>query len=662
MAIPNQFMAFGLKRLKLPGLCGWIALVAPCIAMADGFPNRVAAGDVTANSAVLWAHATNLGPLTFTLSIPSSPGTVEKELRVDVSDAAVPVKVPATDLSPDTTYSYRVQDAQGNVETGQFHTPAAPGLFRGLRFGVSGDWRGDLAPYPSVSNAAKRQLDFFVSLGDTIYADYPSPAFTNVQATTLADYRAKHNEVYSERFNLNALGDLRASTALFAVWDDHEVTDDFAGGAPPQSDPRFDPNGAFINETTLFRNGLQAFNEFNPILPQVYETPGALRTHLKPKFYRYQTYGNDAALFLLDTRSFRDTELPSVHNPLDQGEVKAFNFRSFDLDPATGQPLPRRTMLGAQQLADLKQDLLRAEAGGALWKVIIAGEPVQALGFADGSDRFEGYASERTELLKFLTDHQIRNVLFIAADIHANVVNNVSYQLGPDQPQIPTGAFEVVTGPVAFDKPLGPTAFDFAAGIQVLPGLTLLDGLLNFAGVTNRAAFDALPLPERDRLFKSIMDVQLDAIKLDTTGLEGSDIKAILISGGYVAAHSYGWTEFEIDPLTHDLTVTAYGIPAYAPSEVTPQLASRQPEVLSQFKVSPFTSGQTLGAIQVAQTGHKLQLSWPASPASQVLQTRASLGSGTWLDATNPPVITPAGATVEISTDGPAQFFRLRSR
>ena len=40
----------------------------------------------------------------------------------------------------------------------------------GLRFGVAGDWRGELAPYPAISNVAGRNLDFFVEHGDTIYA------------------------------------------------------------------------------------------------------------------------------------------------------------------------------------------------------------------------------------------------------------------------------------------------------------------------------------------------------------------------------------------------------------------------------------------------------------------------------------------------------------
>ena len=50
-----------------------------------------------------------------------------------------------------------------------------------------------------------RDLDFFVALGDTVYADIPSIDFPYEQAYTLSDFRIKHNEVYRERFGINSL-------------------------------------------------------------------------------------------------------------------------------------------------------------------------------------------------------------------------------------------------------------------------------------------------------------------------------------------------------------------------------------------------------------------------------------------------------------------------
>jgi len=54
--------------------------------------------------------------------------------------------------------------------------------------------RGELSPYPAVSNADERNLDFFEH-GDTIYADFPPQPCLSLRAT-LQEYRAKQSEVY----------------------------------------------------------------------------------------------------------------------------------------------------------------------------------------------------------------------------------------------------------------------------------------------------------------------------------------------------------------------------------------------------------------------------------------------------------------------------------
>ena len=118
-----------------------------------------------------------------------------------------------------------------------------------------------------MANAVARDLDFFVALGDTIYADYPSPAVPATQARELTEFRAKHNEVYSARFGRNTLADLRASTAWFVVPDDHEVINNFAGGAPGSSDQRFEQQAAFINEAVLYRTGFQGIPRVQPHSP-----------------------------------------------------------------------------------------------------------------------------------------------------------------------------------------------------------------------------------------------------------------------------------------------------------------------------------------------------------------------------------------------------------
>ena len=624
-------------------------------------PNGVAAGDVSSSSVVLWTRSTNLGPVTFSCSTDSNFNSIFKSMAAPAADPALPVKVEMTGLTPGTPYFYRVTDSAGNSLNGRFRTPQPDAQCGGLRFGVSGDWRGELAPYPSIANAPGRDLDFFVELGDTIYADYPSAAVPSAQAKTLAEFRAKHNEVYSGPFGLNAWADLRASTAIFAVIDDHEVSNNFAGGADPGSAARVNPAGPFFNETPLYQTALQAFQEYNPIRQLVYDTPNDPRTDGKPKLYRTQRFGREAGIFLLDARSFRDKPLPEVTNLLDSAEVSAFNSLSFDIDPKTSAKLSRRTLLGARQFADLKADLAAAELGGVLWKFVLVPEPIQNFGVADGPDRFEGYATERTELLKFIADQEIENVVFISADIHGTVANNVNYQLGPAQPYLPTSAFEVVTGPVAFDKPFGPTAFDAAEKVDPLPGLNLLKLLLGTVGITNRQEFEALPRAEKDRLFRMIMDFQLNFIGLDPTGLEGSEIAATLMEGNYVAVHSYGWTEFEIAAESQALTVTTYGIEPYSATEVDATLVQRTPEVVSRFQVLPHADPRSSPALQARPLADRVELSWPAAAGQFVLESAGRLEARTaWSEESERPAVLGDRNVLVVKPSATSRFYRLK--
>ena len=322
----------------------------------------VAAGDATGDAAVLWARSEYVGNVTFQVALDSAFNQIVTTTTVSVTDSRVPAKVSITSLVPGTAYYYRAENAVGESAEGRFRTAAAGNTFAGLGFGVSGDWRGELAPYPAVSNVASQDLGFFVALGDTIYADYASPDVPLPQARTLDEYRHKNNEVYSTRYGANTLSDLRASTAVLAVIDDHEVTNDFAGGASIGSDPRFTGNPAgFINDSQLYENGLQAYQEFNPVRDERYGATGDSRTADEWKLYRYQRYGLDAAAFVLDTRSFRDPELPGVANPLDPTQVASFVINSFN---------PTRTMLGRQQLEDFQRDLLDAQQSGVTWKFV----------------------------------------------------------------------------------------------------------------------------------------------------------------------------------------------------------------------------------------------------------------------------------------------------
>jgi phosphodiesterase/alkaline phosphatase D-like protein len=104
---------------------------------------------------------------------------------------------------------------------------------------------------------------------------------------------------------------------------------------------------------------------------------------------------------------------------------------------------PTRTMLGAAQYAAFTKAV---RASRATWKVIVNEVPIQQY-YALPYDRWEGYAAERERLLRFLQAN-VRNVVFLTTDTHANFVNEIRYQSLGGAPES-SGIWEVVTGPVA---------------------------------------------------------------------------------------------------------------------------------------------------------------------------------------------------------------------
>lgn len=551
-------------------------------AMAQ-LPNGVASGDTTANSTVLWARSLTSGNVTFDLSTSPLFDSILQTTSVNVADNLVPAKAGISGLDANTRYYYRATDASGASYAGTFKTAGAGGSKNGLRLGVSGDWRGDVAPFPFAKNVPDRNLDLWISLGDTIYADVESPGLPGVsQAQTLNQFRQKHAEIYTEKGGLNTLADLRASTSILATIDDHEVTNDFAGYNTVANDARFSYGGAaptdHLNKTPLFNNGVQAFTEWHPIESKTYNTPGNARFDGVADLYRKRQYGDDAVILMADARSFRDKELAPVTNPLDPSQVQGFIGASWD---------PSRTMLGNTQFQRLTQDLLTAQASGVTWKFVNIGEPTQNFGVLGGEDRYEGYAAERAALLSFIKTNNIQNVVFVTADIHGTVVNNLTYQTNPLGAQIQSGAWEISTGSGGYDAPFGPT----------IAGLA---DQLNLPGALDLAVYLALPTDQQEAYIQGLINAQAAALGYSPIGLQDSNIPANLLKGGWTATNSYGWTEFDIDPATQALTVTTYGIPWYPAGTDPALIAGLEPQIISQFVVDAIPAPSSLALVGVA--------------------------------------------------------------
>jgi hypothetical protein len=357
----------------------------------------------------------------------------------------------------------------------------------------------------------------------------------------------------------------------------------------PDEAPLFTDPVDYVNQTWAYRWALKAFQQFHPTENTFWDSPDDDRVHSRFKLYRYLNKGSEAAIFVLDSRSFRDAQLPPVGDPTDPALSLEFLISTFNTD---------RTLLGQPQLEQLMSDLMHAQENGITWKFVVIPEPIQNFGVINAEDRYEGYAYERTILLKFIDDSGIKNVVFLSADFHGTIVNNLAYQVLVSFGQVvapqsnPVDAFEIVSGPIAFfNGRFGPAVVNIAADA-------------GFISEQEKAFYETLPIMpdmdsfpnDKDDFVKALVNAQIQPFGYDPVGLNENLpeadglINAELLKGDYLSTHSFTWTEFNIAPETQALTVTIWGTKAHSEADFKKnpvEVASRLPQIVSQFVVHP---------------------------------------------------------------------------
>ena len=412
---------FSVRGLVLAAIAALTLTATPGVSAAATpvFTHGVASGEITADGAVLWTRVEAAASVKVEVSAdPSFQKVVRRRTGHPSADGDFTVRLEIQGLDPATSYYYRFRVGAAVSETGTFQTAPRPFLPTNVRFGWSSDFDGSPDPpinqFETLDRAREEGLDFFVYNGDNVYADN-APA-CGADLACIRD-RYKKNRDYA------ALRSLFASTGAYVLWDDHEVVNNYT---IEDVDP------------AVFAAGLQAFQEYMPIAEH---RPGV-------GFFRTVHWGKDLELFLLDERSFRSSEADTACQgdllPTSPPDVRI--LAGLPPEPPAGclEVLfdPTRTMLGERQKSLLRLHLLLSEA---TWKVIVNEVPMAEL-FGIPYDRWEGYAAERRELLEFIRDWNIKNVVFLTGDLHANVIVDVRANTFLDPTPI---AKELITGPVA---------------------------------------------------------------------------------------------------------------------------------------------------------------------------------------------------------------------
>lgn len=373
-------------------------------------PHGVTVGDVTDESAVVWTRTADPAVVHVEYAADgssASPGrTIPRPTDEDTDNTA---KLRLGNLKPGTDYRYRVWALEGKgaaelydppeaATTGRFRTAPSPTVDDSISFVWTGDTygQGRAPPYQVPRQMEHLDPDFFLYLGDTIYADNETPALPDGDPQTVDDYRAKYKEVRELGTNLRKF---LQTTSVVPIWDDHEVRNDWGGTDEP-----------------LLPAARQAFFEYWPL-----DEHPAVTGDDENRLYRSFRWGKALELFVLDARQYRDD------NTMPDG--------------------PEKTMLGEDQKEWLKSGLAETDATFA---VVASGVSITSPSSApDARDSWvdggaeTGFETELEELLEFVREEVDSTVVWLAGDRH--FARFTSFDLDYDgRPDL----YEAMAGPI----------------------------------------------------------------------------------------------------------------------------------------------------------------------------------------------------------------------
>lgn len=311
-------------------------------------------------------------------------------------------------LEPGREYWYRFTAGGHQSVVGRTRTaPAFDTNVNQLRIGVASCQKYENGYFVAYRHMLDDDLDLLVHVGDYIYEYASREGRDNVrwdntgETFTLEDYRARYATYKSDE-------DLQAAHAAYpwlVTWDDHEVTNDYAG------------------ETTYGETGEPVLRRRAAAYRAYYEHMPLPRSALPHgpylQLYAQRNFGRLVQINMLDSRQFR--------SPLGcrGGEDTGGAASCKSLFDAA------RTKLGKQQEAWLNASLAKTTAR---WNILAQGTPMAHVdgdpgeGVAYRRDIWDGYPAARQRILDTLANAKVGNPIVLDGDIHAFQVANINRQ------------------------------------------------------------------------------------------------------------------------------------------------------------------------------------------------------------------------------------------
>ena len=418
----RRFVAGATALVATPWLASW-----PRAADVPRFALGIASGQPRADGMVLWTRLIG-AELPDRVAVRWEVADDEQFRNVVArgdesaeADWAHSVHAEPRGLAPGRWYFYRFAALGQMSPVGRTRTAPAVDAAAKLRFAIASCQRYDVGHYAAWRHVAGADLDLVLFLGDYIYESATRrDAIRRVEGGeifTLAQYRARYATYKSDPL----LQAAHAAAPWLIVWDDHEVSNDYAGtnGADPAVDTRARRAAAY-----------RAYWEHMPFAKAARPTGADMRIVAR------LDWGTLARIHLLDDRQYRDAQACPLPGRGGSNTVALAQCSAL-ADPA-------RTLLGAEQerwLAD-GWDLARP------WNLVAQQTLMARMNWQDPSqgdgvywtDGWDGYAPARKRLLGTVAAKKVPGVVVFGGDVHSNYVADLKADY--DDPASPVVASE----------------------------------------------------------------------------------------------------------------------------------------------------------------------------------------------------------------------------
>jgi alkaline phosphatase D len=235
------------------------------------------------------------------------------------------------------------------------------------------------ASIAKLAQQADPPVSAMLMTGDQIYVDdlnffAPDREYQQI----LAKYRAAFSQPHISRF--------MANVSTYMILDDHEIEDNW-------------PDKKRSGDDILYNNAISAYEIYQASHSPVFELLDDGRISRHPKHYWYQFTDGDIEWFVTDSRTQR-------------------NLSADD-----------RRILDVEQEHALCQWLIHSPARV---KLVVTSVMFFPDAKNNGDDAWAGFPGQRLRLLETIRSHRLKNVIFVAGDVHASMTSRLTHSEDPD--------------------------------------------------------------------------------------------------------------------------------------------------------------------------------------------------------------------------------------